>query len=408
MLLIGILTLSVFAASNTVAPEPTEEQKMGPPIKIGAAVALTGGLFREGEGIKKGYELWAEQVNKQGGIDVGGEKRMVKMIFYDDQSTPATGAQLAEKLIIKDKVDFIFGPYGSSVTFAVAAVTERYGKVFINPSGNADTIYQQGYKKIFGLQPIASTVLTPVIDMVKILNAKLNKVASLHKEDIFATYVSEGAAKYAVEKYGWERVYLETFPVDNQDFSTLITKMKTANPDVIMYGGHSTDVSLVVSQMRDFGVNVKAFACAIALEDVIDAIGDDANYLYTNQFWSKEVRWQGDDIFGNAENFNKLYREKYGEDAYSVPAQAAAAGVIFQKAVEGAGSLDQDALEQALRKLDTTIFFGPVRYNELGINVAAQTGILQVQDGEVKLVWPPEAAPVGNSPIFPMPTWEER
>jgi branched-chain amino acid transport system substrate-binding protein len=206
---------------------------------------------------------------------------------------------------------------------------------------------------------------------------------------------------------GWEVVFEEVFPPETEDFSTLLTQMDAASPDLLVVPGHSADCAKIVGQMRDLRIDVNAIAHAITLEDMRDALGADADYLTVSQFWSTEVQSEGD-FFGSAQDFNELYREKYGEDAYSVPAQAAAAGVIFWEAVRKADSLDPRAIEEALDSLDIETFFGPVRYSDLGINEGAQTQILQLQEGEVKLVWPPELAPEGNEPIYPMPTWEER
>jgi len=417
VVMVLVLAAMVFSACTTATPEVVEKEVLVEVVvtatpqptkilKIGVDLPLTGTLFREGEGLQRGYSLWAEEVNRRGGIKVGEDQYLVQLVYYDDKSDPGTAAQLAEKLIIQDEVDFIFGPYGSGLTVAVAAVTERYGRVFIQPSGNADSIYEAGYEHLFGLIKPASHVLKPIVEMVHELDPEAKRVAILYKDDVFATWIAKGAGERAVE-LGMEVVFDDMFPVDTQDFSTLLTQMQATDPDLLIVPGHSADAAQIVAQMRDLNINVKAIGHAITLEDMRDALGEDANYLCVVQFWSPFTTWQGD-FFGSAQDFDKLYREKYGVDAYSVPAQAAAAGVIFMNAVEMAGSLDQVALETALRSMDIETFFGPVSYNELGINMGAQTQVLQLQNGVVELVWPPEGVPEGNKPIYPMPEWDER
>src|SRR5689334_15133118 len=82
-------------------------------IVIGAPLPLTGGLAPEGLKLQRGYDLWAEEVNKAGGIAVGNTRMPVKMVYYDYQSNTPRAVQLAEKLITDDKVNFLFSPFGS-------------------------------------------------------------------------------------------------------------------------------------------------------------------------------------------------------------------------------------------------------------------------------------------------------
>ncbi|GAF73369.1 unnamed protein product, partial [marine sediment metagenome] len=94
-------------------------------IKIGAAVSLTGKMAYEGRLVKDGYEVWADWVNSHGGINAGGKNYDVKVIYYDDESTPVRGAKLTEKLITQNKVQYLFGPFSSSITFATTAIGEK-------------------------------------------------------------------------------------------------------------------------------------------------------------------------------------------------------------------------------------------------------------------------------------------
>src|SRR5262249_30542638 len=96
-------------------------------ITIGAPLALNRALSPEGEKLKMGYELWLEQVDKRGGIDVGGVKHKVKLIYSDYQSQTPRAVQLAEKLITSDKVNFLFSPFGSGAIKAASSVAEKYG-----------------------------------------------------------------------------------------------------------------------------------------------------------------------------------------------------------------------------------------------------------------------------------------
>ena len=96
------------------------------PVRIGFSLPLTGIFAPAAPSQKNAYELWREQVNAKGGLDVAGTKRMVEFVSYDDQSDPGQAAKIYEKLIAQDKVDLLLGPWGTPHHFAVAGVLERY------------------------------------------------------------------------------------------------------------------------------------------------------------------------------------------------------------------------------------------------------------------------------------------
>ena len=91
-------------------------------FKVGVITELSGDLATGGNITKRGYDLWAQEVNAKGGIDIKGKKYKVELLYADAQSNPAAGAAAAERLITQEHVDFILGPYSSGVTLAVAPV----------------------------------------------------------------------------------------------------------------------------------------------------------------------------------------------------------------------------------------------------------------------------------------------
>src|SRR2546428_13808214 len=143
MRLRGLVAL-VWAAAVFGASLPVDAQAPGP-IRIGASLSLTGTYAKLGNYQHEGYKLCAKQVNDKGGL-LG---RKVEFVVYDDQSTPATGVRLYEKLITEDKVDAIMGPYSSPVTEAAVNVTEKYKKVMVAPLAATTSIFKKGRQYIF-------------------------------------------------------------------------------------------------------------------------------------------------------------------------------------------------------------------------------------------------------------------
>ena len=115
---IAALGLSILAAGEAQA------KVEGHTVYLGAAVSLTGKYTTAGEHTRRGYDLTVKTINDAGGISVSGKTYRLEIIYYDDESTPARGAQLAERLINQDGVEFMLGPYSSGLTKAIAPVTE--------------------------------------------------------------------------------------------------------------------------------------------------------------------------------------------------------------------------------------------------------------------------------------------
>ena len=128
------LTLApAFAAATLTAAFTAQAADV---IKFGAALPLTGPLATEGLKQQNGFEIWREIANSRGGIDVGGKKMKVEMVYYDYESKTPTATKLAERLITKDKVNILIGPFGSGATKAVAAIAERYRVPIIAPTAS--------------------------------------------------------------------------------------------------------------------------------------------------------------------------------------------------------------------------------------------------------------------------------
>ena len=109
-------------------------------IKFGAPLALTGGLADEGKKQDIVWQMWLDKVNAAGGINVGGKKMKVELVKYDYQSNGTRAAQLAEKLITDDKVNFLLSPFGSGHTKIVAAVAERYQVQLVACASSSESV----------------------------------------------------------------------------------------------------------------------------------------------------------------------------------------------------------------------------------------------------------------------------
>ena len=120
-------------------------------IVLGAAVSLTGKYSTNGKNTQDGYNLAVKTINDKGGVKVGNKHYELKVIYYDDESTSARGAQLVERLISQDHVNFVLGPYSSALTKAIAPVTEKYKIPMVEGNGADRSLFTQGYKYMFAV-----------------------------------------------------------------------------------------------------------------------------------------------------------------------------------------------------------------------------------------------------------------
>jgi branched-chain amino acid transport system substrate-binding protein len=388
------------------AAKPAAPATARPTLKLGAAVALTGPVSREGNLVKDGYEIWQKTVNEQGGVDIGGTKHFVEIVFYDDESKADTGSRLTEKLITDDKVQFILGPFSSGITQATSTISERYGIITIAPQANADAIYERGYKYIFSILPPASTYLKGLLDLGLTLEPPPRRLAIMIRDDPFGIAAGEGAATYAQER-GYQLVFKDKYPANATDVSTILTQVKNANPDALLASTLFQDSVLITKQAKDlqFAPKLMGFTAGPALPDFITSLGADANFIYGSEWWLPTLKYEGP-VFGSAAAYAELVRREKGYVPGYHTASGSMAGLVLQLALERAGRTDSDAVRQALLSLEPQTFWGPIGWNEQGKNIKGTSIPIQIQDQQVRAVWPREAREV--EPKYPMPPWGQR
>lgn len=365
-------------------------------IKIGAAVSLTGNFAREGNLLKNGYLYWEKLVNAGGGISVGGKKMPVEVVYYDDESKPQTSARLTEKLITEDGVSFILGPYSSGIATATAAISEKYKVITMTPMATADSLYQRGYKYIFCPAPLASTTLDPMLSLLKTVPNPPQTIAIAGPDDLFPN-VFAGAAQKKAEAEGLKVVYATKYPKGSADLSSVATAVKESNPDVLILTGYVQDSILLIKTLQTLKVNPKliGFAFAVGIPDFLNALGPAAEDLFGVQIWDPVLTYKGP-VIADSATYVDTFKKQFGDAPTYITAAGTAGALVLQLAIEKAGSVDPVKVREAMLQLDTDTFFGPVKFNDAGVDEKASAVVAQVQGGKAVPVFPKAiaAAPV--------------
>src|SRR6059036_1116857 len=365
------------------------------PIRIGASLSLTGTYAKLGNYQNEGYKLCAKQANEHGGL-LG---RKIEFVVYDDQSAPSTAVRLYEKLITEDKVDAVIGPYSSPVTEASANVTEKYKKVMVAPLAATTSIFRKGRKYIFMVISPAEVYLEGLLDIAA--KRGLKTVAVINEDTLFSKAAAAGATDLAKKK-GMQVVFTEAYPKGNTDFSALLTKVKSLNPDVIAAGTYFDDAVALTRQMRELDVSPKAYGVTVGgdLPEFYDTLKANAEYVYGATQWEHVLPYPGNHEFFGA------YKKEFGHEPSYHSAAGYAGCLIYAEAVKRAGTLDADRVREQLLKLEMRTIFGEYKVDADGFQVAHKIVTFQWQEGRKVVVWPDELALA--KPRFPTPPWNQR
>ncbi|RKJ98479.1 amino acid ABC transporter substrate-binding protein [Alicycliphilus denitrificans] len=381
----ALLAAATLTACGTVLAQAT--------IKIGAPLPMTGALSPEGQRLKQGHDLWAEAVNKAGGIQAGSTRYKVELVYADYQSNTPRAVQLADKLITQDKVDYIFAPFGSGATKAVSAVTEKNEVPNIAATASSVEVFNQGHKYIFGLFTPNDSLTEPLADLAKARLPAGARVAVLARNDLFPSALAAELEKSA-KKRGFEIVYSGKYAIGALDHSGALVQVKAARPDWLFVSGYTNDMILVRKQMQDAGLAAGMLTMVIgpSYREFTESIGPLAENVSSAVWWHPVANYSGQDVFGSTEKYVTAFRQKYGSDPDYANAVGSLAGVVLQAAIEKAASTDRKAVREQLARMDLKTFFGPVAFDRHGMVNSYVPPVFQIQSGRSVVVYPASIA----------------
>lgn len=353
--------------------------------------------------MRDAYRFWAARVNAEGGIPVGGKKYTVKLILLDDQSNGQTSANLVQKLITEDHVNFLFGPYSSGISIQTGAIGEKYHVLQMTPLASAPSVFSQGYKYLFGTLGSAYNQMDALLQMAKTLTPVPTRVAITTPDDLFPDVTAAGLEAYA-KKNGFDVVYFNKYPKDTSDFSSILAEVKASNPQVYVDTGYVQSQIQIVHQMQDlrFNPSIVSFPTVTAVPDFMKALGPEANGVFGVEQWIPEASFK-DPNWGTAVAFVKAFGASHSYQASYFTASSVACGEVLQEAIEKAGTLDASKLLPLMHSMTFDTVFGPLQFAADGMNAHPVFPVRQIQNDKPVLVWP--QAQAQGSIIFPKPNW---
>jgi len=398
-------TAMVVAACSSSGSTNTSGNGNAKPVVIGASLSLTGDFSADGQAFKRGYELWASEVNKTGGL-LG---RKVQLVFQNDASDPTTVATNYTKLIAQQKVNLVFGPFSTLLTVPAAKVAARYGYAFPEGAGGGPAVYQLKLPNVFNPSPPIADQLVPFADWVAALPATERPKTAAYPQvnDPFADPMTE-AAQAILQKAGVKTVYSKVYPAENPDYKAGADAVAATGAQMVVLG--SVDVPTATTFIQAFEqqhYNPKIFAASSGPDqgaDFVKAVGaKNTNGIMVPNGWYAGLPNP------LSQAFVKAYVAKYGGSPSDINADSAegySVGEITAAAVKATHSLDNKKIISFLHSSVTLqTVQGPVKFNSIGENVVAQKFIFQWQTGP-KFVQVLPSSASGSVPIVnPKPAW---
>ncbi|GEP25012.1 ABC transporter substrate-binding protein [Lentilactobacillus diolivorans] len=344
-----VMTAGIFAGCSTAKTQTKGNTQTGNTVKIGVNMELSGAAAGYGNSQKQGIQLAAQQINKNGGINVNGKKKKIKLIIRDNKTSTTTSASVAAQLTNNDKVSAIVGPATTNAGTAEIPNITKAAVPSVSPSATDPNYTKQKNGKV---QPYVFRACyqnnfqggTAAKFMTNNLKAKRVAVYADNSSDY-----GTGLAKAFKKSFKGTIVDSQYFSEGDKDFNAVLTSFKSKKIDAIYVPGYYTEVGLIVKQARQNGINVPIVGSDGMADPKLAQIAGDKNaskVYYTTPF--------SDDVAKSnptAVKFMNEYKAKYHADAPTFSALAYDSVYMIKSAIESEKSADSVKIAQGLAKI---------------------------------------------------------
>ncbi|GLI07508.1 branched chain amino acid ABC transporter substrate-binding protein [Paenibacillus tyrfis] len=370
--ILGMLALTACGGNSdgaNSAAGSTDGAASGKEIKIGMMFALSGNEAKMGQDMKQAAELAANEINAAGGIN--GSK--IKLVAQDDACDPQTATAAANKLV-SEGVTAVVGGYCSGAAIPATGVFHQNGIPTVITAANSQKIADQKFPEIFMINGTGVHQAQMATEyMVNQKQAK--KIAIIHDNSAFAKDLAE-VTKKQVESAGAKVVVFDAVNPDETDFSSLVSKLKQAQPDATYWTAYYKGGGLFIKQFKQQGVSgIIGVGDGANDKMLIDIAGKDAaeGTFITNSPTAE--------FLPDAKKFLDDYKGKFSQEPGPYSALQYDGIKVIADAIKRAGSTDKKAITEALAKTDVKTLTGQVSFTPQGTLTKSNFVVLQVKEG---------------------------
>jgi len=373
-----------FLVAAMLAFSPAPFAQSGAPIKIGYAISQTGGLAGGGNSALLAQKIWEETVNAKGGL-LG---RPVKLVYYDDQSSPAAVPGAYQKLLDLDNVDLVIGGFGTNMLAPAMPVVMQKKKLLIGLFGVAVNA-EHHYPKYFSMIPVGPepkrAMSKGFFETAAAQRPKPETVAIVAADAEFPINASEGARENA-KMLGLKVVYDKRYPPATTDFAPIVRAIQAANPDLVAIFSYPPDSVGFVRAVNEIGYKPKMIGggmVGLQVTAIKAQLGPLLNGFVNYEFWLPIEQMKFADVL----EFLRRYQARApaaGVDpvGYYVAPWAYAQLQVLEQAITATNSLGDDRLADYIRASSFKTLVGNVRFGADG--EWAESRVLTVQFQHIK------------------------
>jgi branched-chain amino acid transport system substrate-binding protein len=366
------------------APTAQAQVQSGEPFKIGYGIAQTGGLAPNGKSALLAQKIWEGDINAKGGL-LG---RPVKLIYYDDQSNPATVPAIYQKLLDIDKVDTIIGGYGTNMLAAAMPLIIQKQKVLIGLFGLAVNA-QFAYSKYFSMIPLGPTPKVSqtkgFFDIAIAQNPRPQTIAIVAADAEFSINGAEGARENA-KTAGLKIVYDKHYPPATTDFAPVVRAIQAANPDIVLILSYPPDSVGMIRAVNEIGYKPKMIGggmLGLQATSIKMQLGPLLNGFVNFDYWLPIKTMD----FPAVSEFLTRYQARAQQEGvdplgYHIAPWGYSQLQVLQQAVEATKSLDDDKLADYIRQSTLKTLIGDVKFGVQG--EWAESRVLELQFQHIK------------------------
>lgn len=378
---------------------PAVLRAQAPAIKIGILQPVTGALAQDGEYGRLGAEIALKELNAAGGIkSMGGAK--LEMVFGDARSNPEGGTQEVERMQAEG-VAAIVGGFASPICLAASQAASRYDIPYLVDVGVSDQIVKRGLKNTFRFGPGFGSVTASALDNLVKLNDAAGKPAKtvviVHEDGLFGSGMAK-LLQAELPKRGFEVLETVAHPTPSRDMANVALRIRALNPDLVIPSSYYSEFVLLARTMQQQRIKPKGIYAVLN--------GAASNFRFVKEFptaaenvmdcnhWADMRKPRTANVKAEVERAGKVW-------LYNTPLNYSSV-LVLADAIERAGSADRVKIIEALNSstfADHIMPYGPTKFVE-GQNTGARAVNTQVQNGDIKIIFPTEVA--NAKPVFPV------
>jgi branched-chain amino acid transport system substrate-binding protein len=399
---VKLLFLCLVLLSSAVAG--CQPQAQAPErIDVGAVIPLTGAFAGGGVQVQRGYEMAVEDINADGGIYVEAFDATIPIELHimDDESDPNSTVSSLESLN-SDGVVAYLGGFGSSLHEAAAAIAEKNQVPYLGVAFALQQVHEEGYEYLFSPFPKSPDLSDSFFEMV---NSYVPEGERPTRVAIFQEQTAWGIEmgtlwQEAAEAAGYEVVVYEEYTPGSSDFTDIILRAQEADAQTVLALPTPPDGIAIYRQMGelDYAPALSFFVRAPDVPTWLD-LGHVGDYVILAPGWHNAM------LFPGVEELNADHIEMMERPSDPMVGPSYAAVQILADAIERAGSLDRQAIRDAIAASDVQTVVGEVTFRDNGTGVVTAP-YLQYQGGQIELIWPSEFATADL--VYPAPPYDER